>query len=83
MLDIGVRRCKELAEGTKEACLPLVKKEDRVCQAFSEPHIVSDNDAGKAKLVFKALDEVAEPPGDDGVDHGGGLIVEDDFRLGG
>jgi hypothetical protein len=83
LLDIGIRRSKELAEWAEKASLPLVKKQDRVGEALSESHIVSDNDAGKAKLVFEALDKIAEPASDDGVDHGGGLIVEDDFRLGG
>jgi hypothetical protein len=35
------------------------------------------------KLKLEALDEIADAARHDGIDHGGGLVVEDRLRLGG
>jgi len=53
----------------------VIEEQDFVGEAFSEAHVVGDDDAGEAELLLEALDECTEASSDDGVDHGGGLVV--------
>src|SRR5579871_4361571 len=57
-----------------------VEKDDALGQLFREAHIVSYNDAGQVELDFQPLDKVAQQLRHQGIDHGGGLVVEDAFR---
>src|SRR6516162_4894344 len=58
-----------------------MQKHDAVGQFLGQAHIVRHHDAGELELVFELLDEVAEQGSHQRVHHGGGLVVENAFRL--
>ena len=59
-----------------------MEEEHQVSEPLGKAHVVGNHDGGESKLALEPLDEVAEVAGDDGVDHGGGLVVEHDLGLG-
>ena len=58
-----------------------MQEEDHVGQALGKAHIVGDHDAGLAQMALEDLDQVAEAAGNDGIDHGGWLVVQHNLRL--
>ena len=51
------------------------------CEHLCKTRIMRDHDAGETKLVLEPLNQPAETAGNDGIDHGGGLVIEYDLRL--
>jgi hypothetical protein len=80
-LNTRIGRGQKCRQRSKEAGAALIEEQYGVGEALGKAHVVSDDDASESELALEALDEVAEAAGDDGIDHGGGLVVEDHFRL--
>jgi len=53
-----------------------MQKEDGIRQLAGETSVVRDHDAGKAQLMLETLNEAAQTAAYQGIDHGGGLVVE-------
>ena len=76
-----VGRLKKSTKGTEELRPTLMQKEHSVGEFLGNAGIVRDHDTGEPELVLEALNERAKATGRDGIDHGGGLVIQDDLRL--
>ena len=80
---MGIGRGHEVLEGAKKGCASLIQEEDGIGEPFGKSHVVSDHNACKSKLLLQSLNESAESAGDDGINHRCGLIIKNNFGLGG
>ena len=76
-----IGRLKKATKGTEEKRLALVQKEHGVGELLGKSGIVRDYDTGESELELEALDERAKATGRDGIDHRGGLVIQDDLML--
>ena len=67
--------------GAEELRAPLMQEKHAIREPLREAHIVGHHDAGQAQLTPELLNEVAEQAGDQRIDHSGGLVVQNRFRL--
>jgi len=72
---------QKASEGTKVLGPALVQEENEVGEPLGKAHVVGNDDAGESKLALEALDQVPHAPGNDWIDHGRRLIVEDQIGL--
>ncbi len=59
-----------------------MQKYDAVSQFLGQAHVMRYHDAGELELVLQFLDEVAQKLRHEGIDHGGGFVIKNAFRLG-
>src|ERR1700722_18889361 len=74
-------RIQKSFQWTKVAGAALVEKKYLIGELLGKAHVVRNHDAGKAQLTLEALDKIAQPPRNDGVNHGGWFVVEHHLRL--
>ena len=72
---------KKLLERPEEPGAALMEEEHQVGQPLGKAHIVGNHDAGESELILGPLDEAAKAAGNDGIDHGGWLVIEHHLRL--
>ncbi len=60
-----------------------MQEENQVSEPLGKAHIVGNHNAGLAQMLLENLDQVAEAASDNGIDHGGGLVVKHNLRLSG
>src|ERR1700677_1999600 len=78
---MGFAGLQKTLQGAIVTGAALIEEKHLVGEFLSKAHIVRDHDAGESKLALETLDQIAEPARNDGVDHGGRLVVEDHLRL--
>jgi len=77
-----IGRGQEGGQRPKKTGPALIEEQHLIGEALGKAHVVGNHDAGESKLALEPLDQVAQAAGNDGIDHGGGLVVEHDFGLG-
>ena len=58
-----------------------MQKENRVGEFLRKACVMRDHDTSKSQLELEPLNEIAKTPRSDGIDHGSGLVIQDDLRL--
>src|SRR5579862_3129812 len=71
----------EFVPGAKEGDFGIADKYDAIGEFFGEMRVVGDHEGSFAELFLEFKDEVGHVGGHDGVDHGGGLVVEDSVGI--
>lgn len=79
VLDESVGRVAELVRAAVEVNDAIFQHDDAVGNFEDAGDVVSDDHGGDGIALLQALDEVVDDVGDDGVEAGGGFVVEDDF----
>lgn len=80
-LDPLVRRSFYLLRGAAEDDPALMQHGDPVGDLGGADHVVGDRYRGQRHLVPKVDDQIVDLVGHDGIQPGGGLVVEDVFRV--
>src|SRR5215469_11364688 len=73
-------RSFHLGVGAEEDGPGFVEEDDAIGELFGQAHIVGDDDTGEAELDLQTLNEVAQQLRHEGIDHGGGFVVENALR---
>ena len=58
-----------------------VQKGDGVCQGEGQAQVMADNDRGYLEAPDRGVDQFGDGSGHDGIQTGGGLIKQQDFRF--
>ena len=81
VLDSGVGGIAKLSGGAVEVNSTVAEESDAIGDVVDAGHVVGDDDGSDLEVVFESADEVIDGIGDDGVEAGGGFIVEDAFGV--
>lgn len=83
LLDVRVGAGFDALDGAEVNDAAFEEDDDAVSDAAHEVEVVGDDDGSEPELAFEAEHEGGHAVAHDGIDHGGGLVVEDALGLGG